>query len=113
MQSLFIHSTLFKNRHIIVSRSSLLFRGTHYSTELESYVNVLGQFRACLHYVLHLPKFCEEGILYPNEELLTEEEFKDAYFLMTEAESLSQEYFYERPLAFQVRKIKHKSKFLN
>ncbi|CAD5117030.1 DgyrCDS5858 [Dimorphilus gyrociliatus] len=88
-------------RHIIVSRSSLLFRGSHYSTELESYVNVLGQFRACLHYVLHLPKFCGEGALYPDEDLLTEEEFKDAYFIMTEAESLTQEPFYERPLAFQ------------
>ena len=88
-------------RYIVVNRDSFLFRGGHYSRELDAYVTTLGQLRACLHYLKKLTGHCKEGCLFPEPETLSEQ-YSTAESLMLEVESLSQEPFYGRCLGFQV-----------
>ena len=90
------------SRHITVNRDSFLFRGGHYSRELDAYVTTLGQLRACLHYLQKLASYCRKSELFPSEDFLSQEEYKIAEDLMLEVESLSQETFYGRCLGFQV-----------
>lgn len=89
-------------RYITLNRESFLFRGGHYSRELNAYVTTLGQLRACLFYLQKLSTYTSQGELTPNEEALSEEEYKTAERLMIEVENLSQETFYGRCLGFQV-----------
>jgi len=89
-------------RYIRVNRESYLFRAEHYSRELSAYVAVLGQLRACLYYLQKLVLYCMDGSLFPDENTLSTEEYNTAEFLMKEVESLCQEPFYGRCLAFQV-----------
>ncbi len=90
------------SRYISTNRESFMFRGNHYSKELEAYVITLGQLRACLYYLQKLLHYCPDGSLFSDEESLTEEEYKQAEKLMGEVEGLSQESFYGRCLGFQV-----------
>ena len=103
-----VHKCLLKilqlARYINVNKNSFMFRGTHYSKELDAYVSTLGQLRACLYYIEQLQLYSFEGQLFPDEDLLTPEQYKIAEQLMTEVESLSQETFYGRCLGFQVKK---------
>jgi len=89
-------------RYIRVNRESYLFRIDHYSRELEAYVTVLGQLRACLYYLRKLVSYCMDGSLFPNEDTLSPEEYHTAEYLLKEVESLCQEAFYGRCLGFQV-----------
>jgi len=89
-------------RYIGVNRESYLFRAEHYSRELEAYVTVLGQLRACLYYLHKLVLYCMDGSLFPNEHALSPEDYHTAEYLMKEVESLCQEAFYGRCLGFQV-----------
>ena len=90
-------------RYIGVNRESYLFRAEHYSQELSAYVTVLGQLRACLYYLQKLILYCMDGSLFPDESVLSSEEYHTAEYLMKEVESLCQEPFYGRCLAFQVK----------
>ena len=90
-------------RYIRVNRESYLFRAEHYSRELEAYVTVLGQLRACLYYLQKLVLFCMDGSLFPDENTLSPEEYHTAEYLMKDFESLCQEAFYGRCLGFQVQ----------
>jgi len=89
-------------RYIGVNRESYLFRVEHYSRELAAYVAVLGQLRACLYYLQKLVLYCMDGSLFPDENVLSAEEYHTAEYLLKEVESLCQEPFYGRCLAFQV-----------
>lgn len=89
-------------RYIRVNRESYLFRAEHYSRELEAYVTVLGQLRACLYYLQKLVLFCMDGSLFPDENTLSPEEYHTAEYLLKDFESLCQEAFYGRCLGFQV-----------
>jgi len=89
-------------RYIRVNRESYLFRVEHYSRELEAYVTVLGQLRACLYYLQKLLLYCMDGSLFPDEKSLSPEEYHTAEYLMKDFESLCQEAFYGRCLGFQV-----------
>jgi len=89
-------------RYIRVNRESYLFRAEHYSRELEAYVTVLGQLRACLYYLQKLVLYCMNGSLFPDEDTLSPEDYHTAQYLMKEVESLCQEAFYGRCLGFQV-----------
>jgi len=89
-------------RYIGVNRESYLFRAEHYSRELEAYVTVLGQLRACLYYLQKLVLYCYNGSLFPDEDALSPEDYHTAQYLMKEVESLCQEAFYGRCLGFQV-----------
>ena len=89
-------------RHITINRSSFLFRSGHYSRELDAYVTTIGQLRAILYYLCHLIKYCTDGNLFPDENVLDPEDYKIAEQLMMEVELLSQETFYGRCLGFQV-----------
>jgi len=89
-------------RYIRVNRESYLFRAEHYSHELEAYVTVLGQLRACLYYLQKLVLFCMDGSLFPDENTLSPEEYHTAEYLLKDFESLCQEAFYGRCLGFQV-----------
>jgi len=89
-------------RYIGVNRESYLFRCEHYSRELDAYVTVLGQLRACLYYLQKLVSYCMDGSLFPDENTLSSEEYHTAEYLMKEVEALCQEPFYGRCLAFQV-----------
>jgi len=89
-------------RYIGVNRESYLFRAEHYSRELEAYVTVLGQLRACLYYLQKLVLYCMDGSLFPDENALSPDEYHTAEYLMKEVESLCQEAFYGRCLGFQV-----------
>ena len=90
------------SRHISVNRTSFLFRSGHYVKELESYANLLGQLRACLFYVAKLGSYCKPGKLFAEEEWASEPEAEQH---MLDVESLAQECFYGRTLAFQVNNI--------
>ena len=90
------------SRYIATTRESFIFRSGHYSRELEAYVTTLGQLRACLYYLQKLIKFCEQGMLFPDEESLSGEDYAMAESLMLEVEALSQDTFYGRCLGFQV-----------
>jgi len=92
-------------RYIRVNRDSYLFRAEHYSRELEAYVTVLGQLRACLYYLQKLVLFCMDGSLFPDENILSPEEYHTAEYLLKDFESLCQEAFYGRCLGFQVVQI--------
>jgi len=89
-------------RYIGVNRESYLFRAEHYSHELQEYVTVLGQLRACLYYLQKLVLYCMDGSLFPDENALSPQDFHTAEYLMKEVESLCQEAFYGRCLGFQV-----------
>jgi len=89
-------------RYIGVNRESYLFRAEHYSRELEAYVTMLGQLRACLYYHHKLVLYCMDGSLFADENILSPEEYHTAEYLMKEVESLCQEAFYGRCLGFQV-----------
>jgi len=89
-------------RHIACFRDSYLFRGEHYGKELEAFVTALGQLRACLYYLLKLVAYCPEGRLFPDEELMSKEDYHIAEQLLVEVEGLCQESFYGRCLGFQV-----------
>ncbi|XP_052059671.1 hormone-sensitive lipase-like [Mytilus californianus] len=86
------------SRHISNNRTSMFFRGHHYSKELESYVSVLGQLRASLHYANKLIPFCDQGNLFANEAYLDNEVAEN---LLKDVERLSQDCFYGRCLGFQ------------
>lgn len=90
------------SRYISVNRDSFIFRGSHYSKELEAYVSVLGQLRACLYYLQKLIKYCGQGVLFPDETVLDPDDYAQAESLMMEVEALSQDPFYGRCLGFQV-----------
>ena len=90
------------SRYITVYRESYLFRAKHYSREIEVNVTMFGQLRACLFYLEKLVLYCEDGDLFPNEELLSEKEYQSAEKLMYEVESLNPESFYGQCLGFQV-----------
>lgn len=87
------------SRHVSNHRTSMFFRGHHYSKELEAYVSVLGQLRAGLHYAQKLMPFCDQGSLFANEEYL-DNDFAEN--ILKEVECLSQDCFYGRSLGFQV-----------
>ena len=87
------------SRHITVNRDSYIFRSRHYSLEIEAYVNVLGQLRACIYYLKKLVTFCKEDQLFGDEKMMCAPIFD---ILLKEVESLSQECFYGRCLGFQV-----------
>lgn len=93
------------SRYISINRESFIFRAGHYSRELEAYVTTLGQLRACLYYLQKLIKFCGQGMLFPDEETMSEEEYRVAESLMIEVETLSQDTFYGRCLGFQVNEF--------
>ncbi|KAJ8316188.1 hypothetical protein KUTeg_006202 [Tegillarca granosa] len=58
------------SRYINSSRDSFFFRRSHTCKELESYVETLGQLRACLYYAQRLIAFCDEGNLIADEDNL-------------------------------------------
>ena len=93
-------------RAVTKNRESILFRGGHYGRELTAYVTTLGQLRACIYYLEKLTLYCDEGALFPNEETMTSEEYREAEMMMFEVESLRQECFYGRCLGFQVGMVK-------
>ena len=86
-------------RHITINRDSVLFRIVHYARELECYVAVLGQLRACLYFSCQLMAYCPKDSLFIDKDGL-----KDpiAFRLLKEFDSLSQDCFYGRCLGFQV-----------
>lgn len=86
-------------RHITVNRDSMFFRSSFYCKELEAFVTALGQLRVCLYYVLKFISFCEQGDLFAVDEEMYEPLAEE---LMTEVETLNQDCFYGRCLAFQV-----------
>lgn len=94
-------------RYITSTRESLLFRRGHYGRELTAYVTSLGQLRAMIFYLERLMDFCEEGELFPDEEIMEEDEYKQAENLMMEVESLALDCFYGRCLGFQVSFLVH------
>ena len=94
--------TLQITRHITVNRDSFLFRSGHYCREIDAYVSVLGQLRACLYYLQKLVSYCEPGALFADQDTLPPETYKIAEYLMMEVETLNQECFYGRVLGFQV-----------
>lgn len=89
-------------RYISKNRGSMLFRGGHYGRELLAYVTTLGQLRAVMYYLTKLRIYCDKGALFPEEELMSENEYLQAESLMLEVESIGQECFYGRCLGFQV-----------
>lgn len=89
-------------RYITHNRDSFIFRGDHYSRELESYVTVFGQLRACVYYLEKLVAYCPGGNLFPDEDSVSADDQTIAEQLMGEVESLCQESFYGRCLGFQV-----------
>lgn len=89
-------------RYITSNRDSFIFRGDHYSRELESYVTVFGQLRACVYYLEKLVAYCPNGVLFPDELSISADDQTIAEQLMGEVESLCQESFYGRCLGFQV-----------
>ena len=95
-------------RYITLNRDSFLFRGGHYSKELDAYVTTLGQLRACLFYIQKLSSYSRDGELCPDEDALSEDEYTTAERLMIEVENLCQETFYGRCLAFQVDDDDHR-----
>ncbi|KAK6173809.1 hypothetical protein SNE40_017204 [Patella caerulea] len=86
------------SRHIIINRDSMLFRRAHYSKELEAYVATMGQLRACLYYAQQVMNYCQEGMLFTDEDAL---DSSIADKLMLEFEMLNQDCFYGRCLGFQ------------
>ncbi|KAJ8316190.1 hypothetical protein KUTeg_006204 [Tegillarca granosa] len=86
------------SRYINSSRDSFFFRRSHTCKELESYVETLGQLRACLYYAQRLIAFCDEGNLIADEDNLNN---PVADKLMEEVELLRQDSFYGRCLGFQ------------
>jgi hormone-sensitive lipase len=89
------------SRYIGVNRESYLFRAERYGRELEAYVTLLGQLRACLFYLQKLVPYCTDGSLFPDEDTLPTDDYETAERLLKEVESLSQEAFYGRCLGFQ------------
>lgn len=85
-------------RHIHVNRESLFFRSSHYSSELEAYVETLGQLRACLEHAYKLMDFCKDGSLFADEEMIDDAIAEE---LTQQVEKLSQECFYGRTMGFQ------------
>lgn len=85
-------------RHITINRDSVLFRIVHYARELECYVAVLGQLRACLYFSCQLMAYCPKDSLFIDKDGL-----KDpiAFRLLKEFDSLGQDCFYGRCLGFQ------------
>ena len=90
------------SRHITITRETMLFRGTFYSKELEAFVTVLGQLRACIFYIQKLSEYCINGQLFPDVNQLSEDAYDVASNLMVEIEALCQEPFYGRCLGFHV-----------
>lgn len=90
-------------RHISSTKETMLFRGTFYCKELDAYVTVLGQLRACTFYAQKFSAYCHEGQLFPDVNSLSEKDSKQAALLMTEVEALCQEPFFGRCLGFHVR----------
>lgn len=86
-------------RHIHVTRTSMFFRASHFSAELDAYVETLGQLRACLEHAYRLMDFCKDGSLFADEEMITDVIAEE---LTQKLEKLSQECFYGRTLGFQV-----------
>ncbi|CAI9723045.1 hormone-sensitive lipase isoform X1 [Octopus vulgaris] len=86
------------SRYIMINRNCVLFRIVHYTRELESYVTVLGQLRACLYFSCQLMNYCPKDSLFIDKDVL-----KDpvAFRLLKEFDSLSQDCFYGRCLGFQ------------
>lgn len=99
-------------RYITINQDSFVFRGDHYSRELESYVTVLGQLRACVYYLEKLVAYCPNGALFPDEDSLSSGDHTIAEQLMGEVESLCQESFYGRCLGFQVNSQGNKCVFI-
>lgn len=89
-------------RYISCNIDSFFFRGDHYSRELESYVTVFGQLRACVYYLEKLVAYCPDGVLFPDQLSVSADDQTIAEQLMGEVESLCQESFYGRCLGFQV-----------
>ncbi|OWF53834.1 hormone-sensitive lipase-like [Mizuhopecten yessoensis] len=85
-------------RHIHVNRESMFFRSAHYSSELEAYVETLGQLRACLEHAYKLMDFCKNGSLFADEEMIDDAIAEE---LTQQVEKLSQECFYGRTMGFQ------------
>ena len=85
---------------IFTKRSSLLFRLGHYSDEVVAYVTVLGQLRACCHYLRKISQICPEGVLIPDEDVSFENNIR-CESVMIEIEQLSQDCFYGRCLGYQ------------
>ncbi|XP_060086239.1 hormone-sensitive lipase-like [Ylistrum balloti] len=85
-------------RHIHVNRESMFFRSSHYSSELEAYVETLGQLRACLEHAYKLMDFCKDGSLFADEEMIDDAIAEE---LTQQVEKLSQECFYGRTMGFQ------------
>ncbi|GAB1604851.1 hormone-sensitive lipase-like isoform X1 [Argonauta hians] len=86
------------SRYIMVNRNCVLFRIVHYTRELESYVSVLGQLRACLYFSCQLMKYCPQDSLFVDRDVL---EDPVAFKLLKQFDSLSQDCFYGRCLGFQ------------
>lgn len=86
-------------RHITVNQDSYMFRRSHYVRELESYVMVLGQLRDVLHYTRKLVDYTPPGQLIPDEAIL---DTKLGDEIQMEMDKIDQEWFYGRPLGFQV-----------
>ena len=86
-------------RYISVNKHSYLFRASHYTKELESYVMVLGQLRDVLNYTRKLMNYSPKGQLMPSEELL---DTAVADEIQMEMDMIDQECFYGRALGFQV-----------
>ena len=87
------------SRHISVNNGSLLFRKDFYLKELEAYVGMLGQLRACLFYAHKLLAYSPEGCLFVDDGIVSD---SFAEKLMTDVELLSRACFYGRCLGFQV-----------
>ncbi|XP_067938062.1 hormone-sensitive lipase-like [Watersipora subatra] len=85
-------------RYISVNKHSYLFRASHYTKELESYVMVLGQLRDVLNYTRKLMNYSPKGQLMPSEELL---DTAVADEIQMEMDMIDQECFYGRALGFQ------------
>lgn len=83
-------------RFITSSRKSLLFRGDYYSRELESYVQMLGQLRACLYYAEKYIS-CSSGC-----DLISENINDEQFEIMEDLDNLSLEPFYGTCLGFHL-----------
>lgn len=90
------------SRHILVTKETMLFRATFYSNELEAFVTLLGQLRACAFYAQKLLVYCNKGRLFPDVNSLPEADYRQASLLLSEVEALCQEPFYGRCLGFHV-----------